>query len=95
MSHRILAVAVAGLAALALAACQPAAEETNEDAMASGDAMAPAGDAMAPAGDAMAPAGDSMTSDKMASGDKMEAADKMAPADGAMAAPSDKMEAGH
>lgn len=44
--RNLIAVACAGAAALALAACQPAAEEKTESTE---GAMAPAADAMAPA----------------------------------------------
>ena len=43
--RNLIAVACAGAAALALAACQPAAEEKTESTE---GAMAPAADAMAP-----------------------------------------------
>ena len=86
-------------AALALAACQPAAEEKTESTE---GAMAPASDAMAPAADgAMAPAADGAKAPAadgaMAPAATAPAADgAMAPAaDGAMAPSADKMAPAH
>lgn len=67
MTLRHLFVGAAGLAALTVAACQPAADETATD-----DAMAPAAE------DSMAPAADPMAEDKMMQEDKMMTEDKMA-----------------
>jgi len=87
--RNLIAVAAAGTAALALAACQPAAEEKTESTK---GAMAPAADAMAPAADgAMAPEADKMAP---ADGAMAPKADKMAPAADAMAPAADKMGGG-
>ena len=89
MSIRHLFVAVAGIAALSVAACSPAEETKTEDAMAPADgAMAPAADgamaadgAVAAEGAAAADGAMALAADgAMAADDKMApAADKMAP----------------